>query len=271
MPRSIPARLTLGRLVLLAALGAVVATGLGPLASPAPVHASTADTMEAKLLSWINDARARRGLLPLRPLRGLVDLAGDRAASMASSGKMEHASCLSCLLNNRGIQWYMNGEVIAWTSYPWGDQAAQSIFNGWKGSSYHWSLLMSSRTNYIGLGVAYRSSNRTTYAAGVLTESRDYTGPWARMGSGSRKGTSATWSWNGADTRLQTHTAGFKNFDVQFRVGTGTWTTIRSGTTSTSLSRSGLAGGRYYGVRVRSRDNRGYVSGWTAELRVWVP
>lgn len=271
MPRPIPARAAFRRLVLVAVLAALVVTGVGPVSNPAPVSAGTAETIEAKLLTWINDARTRNGLQPLRLLPGLVDLAGDRASTVASTGRLAHPSCLSCLITDRGIQWYMNGEILAYTTYPFGDQAAQSLFNSWKGSSFHWSILMSARFNYIGLGVVYRSSNKATYAAGVLTESRDYTRPWARMGAASRKATSATWTWSGADTRLQTHTSGFKNFDVQYRVGTGTWSTIRTGTTSTSLSKTGLAGGRYYGVRVRARDNKGYVSGWTAELRVWVP
>lgn len=271
MPRSIRARFALRRLVVAAALTAGLATAVGPLANPAPVSAGTAETIEAKLLTWINDSRAGKGLLPLRPLPGLVALADDRAATVASTGRLAHLSCLGCVLSDRGVQWYSNGEVLAYTTYPFGDQAAQSLFNSWKSSPFHWSILMSAKFNYIGLGVVYRSSNHTTFAAGVLTESRDYTAPWARMGGASRKGTTATWSWSGSDTRLQTHTSGFRNFDVQFRSGTGTWATIRTATTSTSLSKSGLAGGRYYGVRVRSRDNKGYVSGWTAELRVWVP
>ena len=80
-----------------------------------------------------------------------------------------------------------------------------------------------------------------------------------------------SWSGTGADTRLQTHTAGLKNFDVQYRVGSGTWTTIRTGTTAKSLSLGSRAHGHYYGLRVRARDNLGYLSAWSAEMRIWVP
>lgn len=261
----------LARLLLTAASLSIALTGVGPIAHPAPVVAATAATIEADLLAWINAARVNRGLVPLRVHPGLVDLAGDRAASMASSGRLSHPSCLGCLLTDRGIQWYGVGEVIATTTYPWGDQAAQTIYAGWKRSSTHWALLMSSTYNYIGLGVAYRSSNGSTWAAAVLSESKDRTRPWAKMRSGSRSGSTVSWTWSGADTRLQTHTSGLDSFDVQYRVGSGTWTTIRSGTSATSLSLSGRAGGRYYGLRVRARDNRGNVSAYTAEVRIWVP
>jgi uncharacterized protein YkwD len=261
----------LSRLVLAASLAALFATSIGPLAHPSIVAAGTAETMEARIVSLVNGERTKRGLVPLRLHAGLVDLAGDRATYMASIGQMQHISCLGCTLNARGIQWWSAGEDIAWTSYPWGDQAALSIFNGWKGSSGHWALLMSSHFNYIGLGVAYRSASHTTYASAVLTESKDRTTPWGRMSTVSRSGTTASWSWTGADTLLQTHTSGLRNFDVQYRVDGGTWTTIRSGTTARSLSLSGRAHGHYYGLRVRARDNLGYVSYYSAELRVWMP
>ena len=266
-----PLASTLARLVLVALFASVALTTVGPLAHPAPVAASTADTMEAQLLAWVNQARAQRGLRALRLHAGLVDLAGDQAAKMASAAKMFHLSCLGCTFTNRGIQWYSIGEIVAGTTYPWGSQAAQSIFNGWKRSSSHWSLLMSRNFNYIGFGVAYRSSNHTTYAAGELSESKDRTPPWAKMTRASRSGTTVSFSWTGADPLLQTHTAGFRNFDVQYRVDSGSWTTIRSATTWTSLTLASRAKGHYYGVRIRARDNLGIVSSFSPEMRVWVP
>ncbi|MBI2780738.1 MAG: CAP domain-containing protein [Chloroflexi bacterium] len=259
------------RLVVAAMLAATFVTAVGPIANPAPVAASTSDTMESMVVSLVNAERTKLGLVPLRLHSGLISLAGDRAAYMASIGAMQHISCLSCTLNARGIQWYSAGEVIASNNYPWGSQAAQQIFNGWMSSSTHRAILMSSTYNYIGVGVAYRSANGWTYASSVLTESRDRTRPWARMSTAWHSGTTVYWSWTGADTRLQTHTAGLKNFDVQYRVGTGTWVTIRSGTTARSLYLYGRAHGRWYGLRVRARDNLGYVSSYSAELRVWVP
>lgn len=270
MARSRPIR-ALTRLTLAALVVACLGTVVGPMAHPGPVSAGTAETMEATILSLVNAERTKRGLVPLRRHWKLVDLAGDRAAYMASIGGLQHISCLSCTLNSRGIQWYGASEVIAWTSYPWGSQAANNIFNAWRNSPSHWSLLMSNRSNYIGIGVAYRSSTARTYASAVMTESKDQTRPWARMSTGSRSGTTVSWSWTGADTALQTHTAGLKNFDVQYRVDAGTWTTIRSGTTARSLSLSSRSHGHCYSLRVRSRDNVGYVSLFTSALKVCVP
>jgi len=161
------------RLVVRVALAAVLLAGLlgvvGPAAHPAPVDAeSTASYMEGLLLKWINNARADRGVPALRTTDRLMDLAGDRAADMASKGRIDHLECLSCTLRSRGVSFSRCAEVVAWTSYPWGYDAARSIFNGWKSSSSHWGILMSRSYGRIGLGVAYRSSSSTTYAAGIL-------------------------------------------------------------------------------------------------------
>jgi uncharacterized protein YkwD len=269
-PRS-TLRLSLRQLVLTAALGAVIASAVGPVANPGPVQASTATTMQSELLGWINGARASRGLAPLRQLAALSSYAASRAASMASTGVMAHPSCLGCQMTARGIQYYSCGEDIAATTYPWGNQAALSIYNAWKASPGHWAILMSATYNYIGIGVAYRSSSQTTFGAADLTESKDQTRPWARMGHVSRSGTTVSWSWTGNDTWLQTHESGLKNFDVEYRVDSGSWVTVRSGTTARSLTLTSRAHGHYYSLRVRSRDNRGYVSAYTTALRIWVP
>lgn len=270
MDRLRPRGRALRQLLAIAVLAAAVTTGIGPLANPGDVRAGTAETMEAQLLTLVNDARAQKGLVALRSWSKLTTMAGDRAADMASKQALSHTSCLSCLFDSYGVSRYLGGEIIASTSYPWGSQAVTSIFNGWKASSTHWSMLMSSSFNYIGFGVALGGNGRT-YAAGELSESKDHTKPWAKMTGVSRSGTTVSWSWSGADTRLQSHTSGLKNFDVQYRVGSGSWTTIRSGTTARSLTLYSRAHGRYYGLRVRARDNNGYVSYYTAEMRVWVP
>jgi hypothetical protein len=271
-PRRAP-RPGLRALLLALVFGAFLSTGLGPIGRPATVHAGTAETMENELFTWVNNSRAARGLVPLRLHWQLIDLSGDRAATMAYYNTMSHtiSGCLACQLSSRSVQYYGYGEVIGETGWPWGDQAAQSLFNAWKGSSYHWSLLMSSKYNYIGIGVAYNSTHKTTYSSIIMTESVDQSRPWSQMVSGKVSKTTVAWTWDGHDTKLQTHTSGLKNFDVQYRVDSGSWITIMGGVTVKSLTMYGRAHGHWYGLRVRSRDNRGYVSLYTAELRVWVP
>ena len=258
------------RLALVAVVGAGALTMVGPVANPTPVAAATAGTVEATVLGWINAERTKRGLVPLRLHAGLVDLAGDRALTMASTGVLKHPSCVKCLFDSRGIQYWSGTEVIAWSGYELSENPANSLFSAWRNSSLHWGILMSSKYNYIGLGVADKSSTNGTYLAGLLTESRDRSRPWAQMDNGSRSGTTVMWSWTGGDTRLQTHTAGLKNFVVQYRVDSGSWTTIRTGTTQKSLSLTNRTRGHCYSLRVMARDNRDLLSSLTSAVQVCV-
>ena len=263
-----PLRAALAPLGIAFALAVVLGSGLTPALPASRAQASTADTMESDIFHWINDSRAHLGLQPLQAHVGLWSLAGDRAATMASTGVLNHtiAGCLSCQLNARGIPWYVYGEAIAYTSGTWGDQSALALFNLWKGSAPHWGLLM----NYIGIGVAYRSADGTSWGSVVMTESVDQTRPWAKTLTGSASGTTVTWTWGGADVPLQTHTSGLHNYDVEYHVDSGSWGFILSGVTRRYLVIDNRAPGHYYGIRVRSRDWRGNVSAWSAELRVWV-
>jgi hypothetical protein len=198
-------------------------------------------------------------------------MSNDWAAHMASTGVLALPSCTSCMLSDYGVQKYNYGSIASWSTYNWGAEAANSIWQGWKQHATQWAKLMSSTLNYIGIGIAYRSANRSTWSAVFLTESKDVSRPWSKFSGSAHSGTTVSWSWTGADTTLQTHTAGLKNFDVQYRVDDGAWTTIKSATTAKSLSLTSRARGHTYGLRIRARDNLGYVSGWSAEVRVWVP
>jgi uncharacterized protein YkwD len=116
----------------------------------------------------VNNARANRGIPALKVGTKLTDLAGDRAATLAKTEKLVHPSCLSCTFQSYSISFDTCAEVIAYTTYPWGYDAARSIFLTWKHSPGHWSLLMSRSFHRIGMGVAYRSSDHSTWAAGEL-------------------------------------------------------------------------------------------------------
>ena len=253
--------------------GLLLTTGLGPLGHASSVRAGTAESMESQLLASINSYRTARGLRPYYLHWQLIDLAGDRAAIMAANNTLSHtiAGCLPCQLASRSIQHYSDGEAIGETGLPWGSQAAASLFNAWKASSAHWDILMSATYNYVGIGVAYNATYRTTYASIVMTEAIDQSRPWSRMTSAHASGTTAAWTWTGGDTLLQTHTSGLRSYDVQYRVDSGAWATIRTGTTGSSLTFPSRPHGHWYGLRVLSRDNGAYVSLWTAELRVWIP
>lgn len=256
-----------------ALVAALLAAGMVVATPPARVAAGTAETMEASLLTSINKDRAARGLRPLYRDARLSDLAGDRAAILASKNVLSHTAPgdLVTQLAARRIQWYRYGEALGWTPAPWGSQAASSLYSAWKGSPAHWALLMSDRFNYVGVGVAYRSSGAKTFGSIVFTESVDHTAPTARITKASRSGTTVTWTWTGADRALQTHTAGLRDFDVQYRTGSGTWSLLRDNTTATSLTLTGRRRGTTVSIRIRATDKRGNIAAWTAESRISIP
>lgn len=257
-----------------AAIAATLLIGLLLASTAAPAAASTtATTTEALLRSWINRDRAAAGLVPLRADHDLAVIAGRRATRMADTNTLSHtvAGSLRSQLAARDVQWFAYAEDIGYSTAGWAKRSAAAIYRMWLDSPPHRAVIMSRTLNYVGVGLAYRSSNGRTFASLVATESRDHTGARARFTAASLTGDDVRWAWSGADVRLQTHTAGLRDFDVQYRVGSGSWRTIRNDTTSTAVTLRDRPGGRWYGLRVRATDRRGNIGGWTTERRVWVP
>lgn len=258
---------------LLAVVAAVLVLAAVTVTQPAPAQASTETSMESSLLTWLNRDRLAHGLRALRLDGRLVLLSGDRAAWMASRNLLTHDSVdgSACnALTTRSIYWYRCGEDIGYTTATWGTASAKYIYSLWRHSAPHWALMMSSSYNYVGIGVA-RRSNGTTYASIVFLEGPDRTRPIARMRTKSVSGRTVRYTWSATDPRLQTHTAGIKNYNVQLRVDNGAYVQIRSATTKTSLSLLNRARGHWYTIRVQARDRRGNLSAWSHGLRAWVP
>jgi uncharacterized protein YkwD len=260
------------RLGLPAALTAALLSGLLLAATAAPVSAGFSTT-ERELIRWMNADRTALGLRPLQTWGKLSAIAEMRAERMAAANVMSHSISGSLVrqLSDAGARAYSYGENIAYTSYPRGIDAARHIYRMWKRSPVHWAQITSRRFNYVGLGLEYRSSNGRTFAAMVFTESPDHTGPRASITSVNRKSDDVSWSWRGWEVPLQTHTAGFRDFDVQLRVDSGSWQTVRNDTTATSLTAADRPGGHTYGLRVRGRDRAGNLGAWSAEVRMSVP
>jgi uncharacterized protein YkwD len=256
-------------------VGPAVVSGSGTTSTTSTTTPTspTAGTVEGYLIAWTNRDRVARGLRPLQLWGSLRSVATTRAGTLASLGTLSHTAAgnLSAQLTSAGAQYYTWGEDLGWSSYPWGLDVAKSLYSMWRNSSSHWALLMSSRFNYFGIGLAYRWSAHATYASIVFTESRDHTAPRAAIVDRGRSGTTAWFRWRGYDPVLQTHTAGLRNFDVVYRVDWGTWRVIRWGTTSTSISLPYRPHGHYYTIRVRARDRNGNVGAWSTPSRVWIP
>jgi uncharacterized protein YkwD len=244
------------------------------MATTAPTSAATTIVTDPaqRVMGYVNDARAARGLVPLRADGRLWGLAGDRARRLAASGVLSHqaAGSLPEDLRSRGIQWYSYSEDIGYVSGTPG-VAARKIFRMWAASPTHWDLLMSPASNYVGVGLVYDGRSRMTFGSVVLTESNDRTGARATILGSTISGDDIRWSWRGWDPQLQTHTAGLRDLSVQLRVDGGAWVTIASRTRGTARSTLDNVPGHRYGLRVQATDRAGNVGPWSREFRVWLP
>jgi uncharacterized protein YkwD len=254
-------------------LTAVFLAVLSASSLPGAAHASAETDAESLIIDLVNHDRTARGLVPLRRINDLAAIAGARASKMAAANTLSHSvgGDIGDQLDSRDVDWYRYGEAIAYTTSAWADSAARTLFKMWMGSDAHRALLMSSKFNYIGVGLALRSSDDRTFGSVVLTESPDMNGPRSWFTGSKVSGDDITWTWSGADVPLQTHTAGLRDYDVQYRVGSGSWRTTRNDTTATSITLRDLSSGVGYGVRVRATDRRGNAGAWTAERRVTLP
>jgi uncharacterized protein YkwD len=259
---------------LAALLAATVATltliGIGA----APVGASTSDSMADSVLGWMNQDREARGLEPYRRWYKLTELAEARAGRMASVNTLSHDAAggdIGAAYDSAGIDWMGYGEIIGTSTYSWGTPAANNIYGLWKNSAPHAAIMFSSSFNYIGIGFAYRSSNGSTWASILFSESKDHTDPIAEKDGVSHVGATVYFRWTGHDPKLQTHTAGIDSFDVQYRVDGDDWRTIRNDTSARLLKLYDRRHGHWYRFRVRAKDGRGNLSPWTSAANVWVP
>ena len=261
------------RIAIALAFAAILA---GPFGQPAPTRAATVDTasvMAADFTAWLSRDRVAAGLVPIRSWSALSAIATPRAGRMAASGTLSHTAAggnVGPVLTAAGLTWYGFGEIIGESGFPWGAQSAANLYKMWKASAVHHAIMFSASYNYMGIGFVRRSDG-TTWASIVFTESPDHTAPAVHNGVHWRSGTTLHFSWSGRDVPLQTHTAGLRSFDVRYRVDSGAWKQIRSGTTSTSLTLLNRAHRHWYSVSVRARDRRGNLSRWTTVVRIWVP
>lgn len=240
---------------------------------PAPAAAATTTDVAGMILTSMNGDRVDRGLVRYRTWDALKVLATDRAQRMADLHTLSHAAAggdVGLALDARGIDWLGYGEIIGMTGWPVGQQAADSLYSMWNNSDVHRAIMFSADFNYVGVGIA-QAGDGSTWASIVMTESPDHTRPVARNGSLVRSGDDLTFRWSGSDPRLQTHTAGVRSFDVQFRRDDRGWRTIRDDTTRTNVRRKNRVHGHWYYFRVQAQDGRGNLSAWTVEKKIWVP
>jgi uncharacterized protein YkwD len=244
-----------------------------PSANTNPPNSPSSGTVETYIRTWLNHDRAIRGLRSLRVDVTLQSIATTRAQTLASLGLLSHTAPgnLSSQLNAAGVRWYGWGEDIGFSSYSWGHDVALSLYTMWKHSPGHWKLMMSSTYNYLGIGLGYRWADGATYSSIVFAEMPDHSPPSGRMTSAGRTGTSVWFHYKGVDTILQTHTAGVRDYDLEYKVDGGSWQVIRTHRTAVSITLASRAHGHSYYLAVRVRDRAGNIGSWSSPLRVYVP
>jgi hypothetical protein len=243
------------------------------ISRPTPISASTESSMTQTILTLLNRDRAARGLVGLRPDTRLGGLATNRAQWMASAGTLSHDSyggSVDRAVAMVGISAWSSAEAVGSTNAAFGTAAATYLYGLWRDSPEHLALMMSTASNYIGVGVGFRSATGETYSSLVFAEAPDSSRPVARMTGAASAGHTVSFTWIGRDGQLQTHTAGLRDFDVQYRVDAGAWATIETHTTSTRLILANRPAGHTYSVRNRDRDRRNNLSVWSSPRTVRV-
>jgi uncharacterized protein YkwD len=123
-----------------------------PSSSSAPLlEVQVANVQEQNLLQAINQARALRGVPPLREGVKLRRAARAHSRAMARSGSFAHGDWYR-RLRRHGVRARTLGETIAWGVGVDGTGAA--IVRMWLASPPHRSTLLSRAFRYVGVGVA---------------------------------------------------------------------------------------------------------------------
>lgn len=255
--------------------GLVTSLVVALLVVPAPALVAaddmTPDAAESRLVGLINRDRAAAGLVPVRVDERLREIARARSQDMATRSYFSHEQPdgrnVFDLITSRGITWYGAGEILAWNSWAELDESAAAADTGWLESAAHRAIVLSTDYNYVGVGLALAPDGRKLWT-GVFMKGPDRTRPAAQAtGVSSRSATQVRFAWRGSDIRLQSLTAGLRDFQVQRRQAGGSWAWLTRSTTSTARTVS-VSGGRRYEFRVRARDRAGNVSRWSTPLSI---
>lgn len=251
----------------------LVGASLGRPAAVSAISGATLAGMDAQILTSINTDRAARGLRALRLDARLMAWSTDRSVWMAARADLTHLSWQGSPCNLyavMGISWYQCGEAIADTTVAPSAAAATALYALWKGSPDHLALITSTTFNYVGIGVAYRAANRTTYASVLFLEGPEHNRPIPSFTATSVDGRTVHWAWTAYDPLLQSHTAQVVDYDVELRLNNGAWSLLRTASVDVSCTLRNRVPGSTWTLRFRARDNVGNLSAWLTSATVVV-
>jgi uncharacterized protein YkwD len=141
-----------GRTLFVLTISSMALFGLAPSASPRDLGGLQGlSAPEQSLLQAINQARAARGLPPLRVGVRLRSAARAHSRAMAQNGAFTHGSWYQ-RLRRHGVRAQTVGETIAWGVGV--DGSASAIVNMWLGSPSHRATMLNTRFRRIGVGIA---------------------------------------------------------------------------------------------------------------------
>jgi uncharacterized protein YkwD len=271
--RSAVSLLRLGIALVIAAL--VLGSNPPPSATAADgPNGTSLAAAQSLALKVINEERDAEGLRPIRMDGRVRDVAQARSEDMAERDYFSHQDPDGKWpwdhLNTAGIGWYSAGEIIAWNMQSPVETSAAGAVAQWMASTMgHREQVLGTVHNYAGVGVAIDGA-RTIWTV-IFIQGPDRTRPSASLtkASSAKGSKSISLAWSGTDPRLVTLTAGVRSYDVARRKRGGSWSTIRTGTTRTSLTGRYTVGARYE-FRVRARDAAGNVGDWSSVKAVTV-
>lgn len=249
----------------------------------APGTAAAADDMtisqaELAMVDALNVDRTTRGLVKVRVDTRLMAIARARSVDMATKHYFSHTQPdgrnVFNLLSAQGITWYGAGEIIAWNTHTTLAASVDAANSGWLGSPGHKSIIVSTKYNYVGVGLALDGTKKIWTA--VYIDGPDRTGAKATAKEptvaastvAGKKRVNVTWT--GADVLLQVRTSGLHSFQVQRRVDGGAWTTVVASTTLKALALD-LVGGHTYDFRIAARDKAGNWGAWSTTTAALQP
>jgi uncharacterized protein YkwD len=250
----------------------LIATLFAAPAATAAEEAMTVSAAEAGMVAALNADRAAKGLVPVRIDTRLMAIARARSTDMATKNYFSHVQPdgrnVFDIIKSSGIAWFGAGEIIAMNNYPTLATSLQRSNLDWIASPGHYSVIISTSYNYVGVGLAVDAASGKKYWTAVYLKGPDRTGaratarkPTISAGStSSRRRVSV--SWSGADVRLQVLTSGLYRFKVQRQTGSGSWVTVATSTTRTSMSFD-LPRHHLYHFRIRARDRAGNWGAWS--------
>lgn len=114
----------------------------------------TAVQYAQQVAKLVNEKRAANGLSPLKLSDELCNAANVRAKEIQTTFSHTRPNGTSCFtaVKEQGISYTYAAENIAY-----GQKTPQAVMNSWMNSSGHRANILSSKAEYIGVGVAYKN------------------------------------------------------------------------------------------------------------------